>query len=139
MNFIKKLKEIEDKTFTFKEIYKGVYKSWDNTTKTMNKKDSITPEEKAMVNSLGYPMWKYVIDTVITIDGEDFGCPFSYSQLKEMKTKANVSNDSDLVGKTFESNNNGQEGKEIRYYFKLIKPKTSNTKEVDIDDIDFDK
>lgn len=136
MNFIKKLKEIEDKIFTIKEIYSGVYKSWNASTNTMERKQKITPEEKKMVNKLGFPVWKYVIDTVITIDGEDFGCPFSFSQIKEMKTKANVSNDKDLIGKTFEANTNGQEGKEIRYYFKYIKP---SKKEVDIDDIDFDK
>ncbi len=137
MNYIKKLKELEDKIFTIKQVYGGVYKSWDEATKTMNKKDSITKEEKSEVNSLGFPKWKYVIDTLISVNGEDFGCPFSFSQIKEMKTKAGAKEDSDLVGKTFESNNNGQQGKEIRYYFKFKKSEPKEESVIDIDGIPF--
>ena len=129
MNYIKKLKDIDGKIFTIKEIYPGIYKHWNDDTKTMDKKEKITPEEKAELNSLGFPKWKYVIDTVITINGEEFGCPFSFSQIKEMKVKTNANSDADLKGLSFECNTNGMTGKEIRYYFKPIK------NEIELDDI----
>ena len=137
MNYIKKLKEIEEKIFEILEVYPGVWQKWDAPNKQMIKKESVTDEEKKEVNELGFPSWKYVIQMKVKINGEDFGCPFSYSQVKEMKTKASVFNDSELVGKSFEANNNGQLGKEIRYYFKAVKVEKPMETEVNIEDIPF--
>jgi len=141
MNYIKKLKEIEEKIFTITEIFPGMWQKWDATSKQMIKQEKVTEEEKKAVNALGFPEWKYVINTKVRINGEEFGCPFSFSQLKEMKTKANVYNDIDLIGVSFEANNNGQAGKEIRYYFKLVKTEPAKTEstDVNIDDIKFDE
>lgn len=131
-----KLKELNNKVFTIDAIYPGQYVKFGENG--VEKKDSVTPAEKAEKNQMGYSAWSFQVGAKVTLDGNQDYLNFSYSQLKSLKGTADVEKDEELVGLSFKVK--VETGARTVYTFSLkssAKVETKKEEPIDLDDIAF--